>query len=159
MRYLTLFESARDAIFIMEKDRFIDCNQTAEKFFGTERRNLIGKTPYDEYSPPFQYDGRPSKEKALEKINYAYAGESQFFVWQHRRADGSLFDAEVSLNRFEIGSRKFLLAIVRDITQRKKYEEALKNSELRFRLIAENTADVIMALDMSLYIIPISAPQ
>lgn len=152
IRYRTIFETARDAIFVMEQDRFIDCNQTAMKLFRADYKQLVGRTPYEEFSPPLQPDGRESKEKALEKINHAYAGEPQFFEWQHKTLDGNVFDTEVSLNRFEINGKPYLLAIVRDITERKMAENALKENEEKFRLIAENVGDVIMTLSMSMNI-------
>ena len=54
------------------------------------------------------------------------AGQPQFFGWTHQRADGSLLIAEISLNRMEAYSEPTLLAIVRDVTERKKAEESLR---------------------------------
>lgn len=128
VRNKALFESANDAIFVMEDDRFIDCNQKAAEMFGCQRGDLLGETPYEKFSPPFQPDGLPSSKKALQKIKAAFAGQPQFFPWTHCRRDGSLFEAEVSLSLVEIGSKKNVLAIVRDITARKKAEEMLQKS-------------------------------
>jgi len=52
--------------------------------------------------------------------------------------DGTLFSAEVSLNRLDIDGKPYMQSIVRDITERKKTETALLASEERFRLLAEN---------------------
>jgi len=67
-KYRTLFRSASDAIFMMYKEHFIDCNAQTLKVFGcSSREQIINRPPYD-FSPEFQPDGRSSKETALEKI-------------------------------------------------------------------------------------------
>ncbi len=120
-RYRTLFDCANDAIFIMRQDCFIDCNVETLRIFGCTRDQIIGQPPY-RFSPEAQPDGRCSTEKSMERINAALSGEPQFFDWIHSRYNGSTFPAEVSLNRMDIGEETFLLAIVRDITERKHAE-------------------------------------
>ncbi len=136
-RYRTLFDSAGDSILLMEGERFVDCNPATLSMFGCTREQIIGEPPY-RYSPESQPDGRPSKQKALDKIAAALTGGTPTFDWQHCRYDGTLFDAEVSLNAVEIGEKACLLAFVRDVSKRKRAELEVLNSENKLRLLFEN---------------------
>lgn len=145
-RYRTLFESANDAIFLMDGERFVDCNEMTLKMFECTRDQIIGQPPY-RYSPPMQPDGRDSLEKAREKIGKAFSGEPQFFEWRHCRYDNSPFDAEVSLNRLDLSGKRYLLAIVRDITARKMAEDKLRASMTRFQDLTNLLPACVCELD------------
>ncbi|MFO8073354.1 MAG: PAS domain S-box protein [Polyangia bacterium] len=135
--YSTMFESARDAIFTMRADRFIDCNPATTEIFDCAREQIIGQPPW-RFSPPKQPDGRDSKEAALERIYAALDGEPQLFEWRHMRYNGTPFDAEVSLNRVEVGDEAFIQAMVRDISARKMAERSLHDSERLYRTLLDN---------------------
>ncbi len=139
-RYRTLFESAADAIFLMREDRFVDCNSKTLEMFGCTREQIIGADP-SQFSPPCQPNGRTSREMALEKIHAALEDRHQILEWVHLKADGTPFDAEVSLNRVELNSGVHLQAIVRDITERKRADKELLSSEAKFRSLFENVRE------------------
>jgi PAS domain S-box-containing protein len=127
-KYRLLFETATDAIFMMSKDIFVDCNSATLKIYGCKREEIIGQTPF-RFSPETQPDGKNSKVIALKKINNALNIGPQFFEWQHIKYDGTPFDAEVSLKKIEFSDSVYLQAIVRDITARKAAENALRERE------------------------------
>ncbi len=118
-KYRALFENSADAIFILSGDIFLDCNLSALNMFNCERKDIIGKPPY-EFSPQFQPDGVSSRKKAIEYINRAYRGEELRFEWRHQTLDGREFDCEVTLNKIIYGKKSFLLAIVHEISKLKQ---------------------------------------
>jgi PAS domain S-box-containing protein len=125
-RYRALYEYANDAIFIMQGDRIIDCNSRMLSMFDCDRRDIVGRSPY-EFSP---FDGFDDGHLTylIEKLRTATAGEPQFFESKCRRTDQSAFDAEISLNTVSVGTEIILQGIIRDITRRKQAEEELEQT-------------------------------
>ncbi|RUR22997.1 PAS domain S-box protein [Legionella qingyii] len=149
-KYYTLFETAYDAIFVLDGNCFVDCNKRAEELFETTHDKLIGSTPAD-YSPNYQPDGELSKEKVFKKIEHALSVGPQSFEWEHQRENGSKFMADVSLNKLTLGNKVLLLAIVRDITERKHTEALLYDSEARFRALSEQSLIGIYIINNNVY--------
>ena len=121
-RYRTLFESAGDAIFLETKEGYIDCNTKTLELFGCRREDIIGHSPLD-FSPVVQPDGIESAEKVKKYVKAVMSGLTQVFEWKHSKLDGTLFDTEVSLNLVELPSGPHILAMVRDISERKLAEQ------------------------------------
>ena len=146
-RFRALFEGANDAIFIIRDNFFIECNSMAMEMFGCPlRSDIVGHSPW-EFSPTQQPDGRSSKEKSLGIIRDAIQGEPQRFHWAHKRKDGSLFDAEVSLGRLVFGNEVLIQAFVRDISQNTQMENRVRQSEEYYRKLVETSPDAIIIAD------------
>lgn len=127
-RYRTIVDNTGDSIFLMKEEAFVDCNPATLQMFGCTREQILHQPPY-RFSPHKQPDGRDSRVKALEKIEAAFTGETQFFEWVHCKYDGTPFDAEVTLNKVEIQGQPHLLASVRDISERKVAQRELELSK------------------------------
>ncbi len=125
-RFLRLFESSPEPVWIFDQGRCLDCNQAAVDMLGyTDKSVLIGGHPA-ELSPPTQPDGSESFDKAERMIRIANDQGRHCFEWVCRRADGSDFTADVTLSLIELDDRPVVYGIWRDITERKKMEVELE---------------------------------
>ncbi len=127
-RYKALFSGAGDAIFVLEKEQIIDCNPAALTMFKATRNELLGVNPA-QISPERQPGGQTSKDLAQTLVIRCYQGQAQHFEWQHQRFDGSLFDADVTLNAIELDGSAILIGQVRDISEKKQAERQAKISQ------------------------------
>jgi PAS domain S-box-containing protein len=144
-KYRILFESSSDGFFLMT-DTFIDCNEQACRLWGCSREDIIGHSPV-EFSPPVQSDGRNSREASMEYVCKALAGTPQFFNWQHRCKNGTLLDMEVSLTTLTIKGQKMLLASIRDVSERKRAEDALQEKTALLEAQVNASLDGILIVD------------
>jgi diguanylate cyclase (GGDEF)-like protein/PAS domain S-box-containing protein len=135
-RYTILFQSSADPLLIMKR-KFIDCNEEACRYWGYSREEIIGHPPND-FSPEYQPDGRKSAEAAAEYLKLALEGLPQTFYWQHLHRNGRLLDTEVRLRKVDIDGEDFLIAAVRDISERLKAEEIIKQGRDWYRALAED---------------------
>ena len=127
-KFRSLYEATSDAVMLLDENEFFDCNPATLKIFGcSNKKEFYGKHP-SEFSPQFQPSGQDSRSLATQRMNAAMQTGSCRFDWVHKRLDGSEFSAEVLLNAMEINGQKFLQAVVRDITDRKRDEEQIKAS-------------------------------
>lgn len=129
VQYQTLFHSAKDAILIIKKDTIDVCNKQALILLGFEHENqLKGRTPYH-ISPPFQTNDKSSEELFYEKQEAVLEGNPLFFEWKLKKQNGIIFDTEVNLTPIKIHGKLCVLAVIRDITEKKKAKEELIKSK------------------------------
>jgi PAS domain S-box-containing protein len=147
-KFKTLFDNSNDAIMVFQNGVWLECNRRAETIFGCGREKLVGHSPA-EFSPERQADGALSAEKVRSHVANTLTGRPQFFEWIHCRADGSPFNAEVSLTLFEFQGQPAIQAIVRDITSRKQAEAARREAEELYRTLVNTSPDGICVVDLS----------
>lgn len=144
-KYRSIFDSANDAIFIHDPDTgaILDVNRKMAEMYGYTEEEARTITVEDISSgiPPYNQEG------AARRIHNAMEHGGDIFEWQGRDKSGRVFWEEVTLKLTEIDGRPNVVAIVRDITDRKAAEEALKESEERFRAVFENTSEAIIVTD------------
>ena len=140
IQYRSLFDSAHDAIILMDRNLVIDCNKSTLELLRCTKEQIIGHST-TEFWPERQRNGQPTLEYALERIKEALHWKRRPYEMVHKRLDGTLVDTDVTLNLFEIKGKKYLQAIIRDITEKKAIEEALRQSEERYRTILEDIVE------------------
>jgi PAS domain S-box-containing protein len=126
MTYRTIFDTANDAIFIHDAatGAILDVNRKMSEMYGytlDEARRLTVEDLSSSVPPHTQ-------ARALDLVREAVAGTPQLFEWLAKHRDGRLFWVEVNLKRVVIGAHDRLLAIVRDISERKRAEQQIQES-------------------------------
>ncbi len=130
-RYQAVVEASTDAIFLETIDgQVLDCNTAACQMYGYTR---------DEMLKLWVADLIPGDLAA--QLPYFIETQLQngglMIEAQGRRKDGSIFPTEISTRVISMGQEKRVVAFVRDITSRKAAEKALRESEARFRSVAQ----------------------
>lgn len=139
-RFKIVFQSAPDAYYLSDlKGKFVDGNKMAEKLTGYKKEELIGKNFLKlKLLPPSQV---PKAAKLLVKNAKGLStGPDEFKI---QRKDGTKVMVGISTHPVKIKDRTLVLGIARDITERKRAEEALKESEEKFRMLAEKSPNMI----------------
>ena len=130
-KFRLLFEKSADPLLLLDGDILMDCNETALELLRVPSKDqVIGLRPFD-MCPERQPDGRLSSEKAREMIGTALEKGVNRFEWVYRDFHEKDLWMEVSLTVVPIHGTEIIYAIWRDITDRKRAEEALRTSRLQ----------------------------
>ncbi|MBF0293526.1 MAG: PAS domain S-box protein, partial [Nitrospinae bacterium] len=148
-KFRAIFEGATDYIMVLEPTRdgsppiIIDASEPAFAKHGYSRQELIGK--------PITFLDLEDAKIPMRMGELFRKGTAQFEV-VHRRKDGSQFLAEVFSKSIDVGGKTIFYTIERDITDRKKAETALRQSEERYRTLVNNieAAVVVHSTDTSI---------
>jgi PAS domain S-box-containing protein len=137
-RARALFEQASDGIFIADLEgRYIDVNDAGCRMLGYSRDEIIGTTIMDMIPPE-------DLERLQATKTHQLKGSAEFGEWTLRHKDGTWIPAEISANILPDGRWQ---AFVRDISARKRAQEALRLSEAKSSGIVSIAADAIISID------------
>jgi two-component system sensor histidine kinase AtoS len=126
-RYRLLFEIAGDAIFILDAEgdaagNIVAANQAAVKMHGYTHDELLALNIRD-------IDAPGDAARVMDRIQRIFSGEWIKTEINHIKKDGTVFPIEISAGLLEFGNHRYILALDRDITERKQMEQALQRTE------------------------------
>ena len=147
-RNRAILESALDCIVTMDHAGLVvDWNPAAERTFGFMRADAIGKEMADLIIPP-----RFREQHRRGLAHYLTSGQGPVLGKRLElsaiTADGSEFPIELAINRIESEGLPMFTGYIRDITERKRAEQDLSQSEERYRDLVENAHDIIYSHDL-----------
>ncbi len=124
-------------MYIVDLSTFaiIDANQAALDFYGYDYATMLTKRIPDLNITP-ELEIRAEIERALEE-------DRSYYVYKHQLANGELRDVEVYANPISIRGKEYSFSVVHDITNKKNAEEALQNSQERFKALSDATFEAI----------------
>ena len=137
-RFRSLTGAAFEGIFISEDGRILDASDQGVKMFGHDRNELIGKNIIDLVVP----DEREEVAEAIRTRKEALYGH------QLVRKDGGTFYAEAQSRHVRLGDRTLRMTALRDVTERRQAEQALRESEEKFSKAFRASPDGLAISDL-----------
>ncbi len=143
--YLKIFNSVYDSIIIHSSEgHIVDINKKAIDMYGLDNDKIF----------TYSFDDLSSENSPFESVRRIWKsvlnGENHFFEWKAKHTlTNSEFDVEVYLTRIKLGNEFYILASIRDITDRKTFEQALIESEQKFRKLFDQSPDCILLINVN----------
>lgn len=143
-RFREALDYSSDNIFIIDKNtlKFVDVNQSAILNLGYSEKELLRMSPLDIKPHLKKKELQKYFDKALASPNKEIRVETV-----HQRKNGSIFDVEIFIKALEENTKNLIVAVARDITERKKFEKEQKASKEWMNSIFEGSRDAIFIID------------
>ncbi len=141
-----LFEASPDAIVVtVPEGRITSINSQVERLFGYSRQELIGQSV--EILVPERFRHAHPRHREVYNSQASVRPMGVGLQLYGRRKDGSEFPVDIMLSPLEAAEGRVVISVIRDISDRKKAEEAIRRSEQQFRALFEFSPDAIIASD------------
>ncbi len=131
--YRGLFDNASEAIYILDSSGvFLDVNINGQRMYGYSKEEIVGLTPED-----IAESGLNDFTEIKRKLKLAYQGHSQTLEFWGRKKNGDAIPNEIILSKGNYFGLQVVMAMARDVSERKNAEAILKESEDKFRTLTE----------------------
>lgn len=150
-QYRLLFESNPNAMWVYDFEtlRFLAVNDAAIEKYGFSREEFLSMT-LAEIRPP---EDVPVLQDALARRSARLARPAE---WRHRKKNGAIINVEITAHQLDFSGRRAELVMAVDITERKLAEEALVESEDRYRDLVDNSHELMCTHDLAGRIISVN---
>lgn len=141
--YRILFEGNPHPMWVVDEETlsFLAVNDCAVEHYGYSREEFLGMKVTEIH--PAEDGLEIGRRVKSAEADHGYAG-----VWKHCKKDGTIIDAEISWHRISFAGRPPKIVLATDVTERKRAETALRESEERYRELFENANDIIYTHDL-----------
>ncbi|MCL4847290.1 MAG: PAS domain S-box protein [Acidobacteria bacterium] len=141
--------SLGDVVIVVDSAtrRIVDCNPAVERVLGFTMDELIGQSTAILHVDREAYERFGAAGEPILERDGVFRTESRM-----RRKDGRVIDTEHTVTTIDEGRgwRAGVVSVIRDVTERRRSEEALRERERQYRVLADNTLDVIWSMNMDL---------
>jgi PAS domain S-box-containing protein len=140
-KYRELLNGMNDAVWVIDDDMTIlDVNNAATAILGYTRQELLSMKVPD-------IDANLQANQIQQRVDTMPEDKVQIFETQHITKDGRVLPVEISSSLVTYKGKSVIMSIARDITERKRTEEKLRESEEQYRFLIDNTSDFIARFD------------
>ena len=152
LRYRTLFDTNPHPMWVFDQEtlRFLAVNNAAVRHYGYSRTEFEDMTI--EAIRPAEDIPRLLKHIRNNDKREVNSGA----IWQHRKKDGTLIDVEIVSEMLDFGGRRAKMVLANDVTERRRAEEALRQSEDRYRDLVEHSEDLICTYDLQGHLLSVN---
>jgi PAS domain S-box-containing protein len=137
-RYRLLFENNPFPMWVYDLETldFLAVNDSATFYYGYSRQEFLSMTIKD-IRPPEEIPA------LMKNVALVHAKIDSADIWKHRKKDGSIIDVEVTSHELVFGGRRARLVLANDITERKRAQEKLAESQEQFRELTESLPQLV----------------